>query len=268
MAAAQLAPYRIVAFNTAHASENKIHDDATARRFGFSGGLVPGVDVYGYMTHMPVEHWGRSWLERGTADCRLYKPVYHGDEAVVTATGASGSLEITLESRGARCATGIAGLPSVAPSPPDVAAFRAVPQRRDRAPADERSVAVGTWLGLDPYPVTREMAEQYLAASSETAPIYAAENLVHPREILRACNFVLSRNVLFGPWIHTGSRIQNYAAVPVGALLSARAVVTANLERKGHQFVEIDALVLSNDERPVARVAHVAIYRLRQAQTA
>src|SRR5579885_2613473 len=167
MAAAQLAPYRVVAFNTAHASENKIHDDATARRFGFSGGLVPGVDVYGYMTHMPVEHWGRSWLERGTADCRLYKPVYHGDEAVVTATGASGSLEITLESRGARCATGIAGLPSVAPSPPDVAAFRAVPQRRDRAPADERSVAVGTWLGLDPYPVTREMAEQYLAASSE-----------------------------------------------------------------------------------------------------
>ena len=35
-------------------SSLKIHDDATARRFGFGGGLVPGVDVYGYMTHLPV----------------------------------------------------------------------------------------------------------------------------------------------------------------------------------------------------------------------
>ena len=46
-AASPLEPYRVVAFNTAHDSENKIHDDATARRFGFGGGLVPGVDVYG-----------------------------------------------------------------------------------------------------------------------------------------------------------------------------------------------------------------------------
>ena len=37
-----LEPYRVSAHNTAQASENKIHDDATARRFGFSGGLVGG----------------------------------------------------------------------------------------------------------------------------------------------------------------------------------------------------------------------------------
>ena len=54
ISAAALAPYRVSAYNTAHDSENKIHDDATARRFGFGGGLVPGVDVYGYITHMPV----------------------------------------------------------------------------------------------------------------------------------------------------------------------------------------------------------------------
>ena len=45
------APYRVRAFNTAVASENKIHDDTVARRYGFSGGLVPGVEVYAYMTH-------------------------------------------------------------------------------------------------------------------------------------------------------------------------------------------------------------------------
>src|SRR5205085_6049072 len=105
MTALPLAPYRVSAFNTAHDSENKIHDDATARRFGFSGGLVPGVDVYGYMSHMPVERWGRAWLERGTVECRFLKPVYDGDIATVTARDDNGVLEITVESRGEVCAS-------------------------------------------------------------------------------------------------------------------------------------------------------------------
>ena len=46
--------YRVSAYNTSKLSENKIHDDAVARKFGFSGGLVPGVDVMAYMMHLPV----------------------------------------------------------------------------------------------------------------------------------------------------------------------------------------------------------------------
>src|SRR5579875_2808487 len=75
--------YTVKAFNTASLSDNKIHDDVVARRFGFAGGLVPGVDVYGYMTHLPVRRWGRLWLERGTAECRFLKPVYDGDIVTV-----------------------------------------------------------------------------------------------------------------------------------------------------------------------------------------
>src|SRR6266581_3500553 len=100
MTAAIIEPYRVAAFNTAHDSENKIHDDATARRFGFGGGLVPGVDVYGYMSHLPVMRWGRAWLDHGTAECRFFKPVYDGDTATVTAILRDGGLEITVESRG------------------------------------------------------------------------------------------------------------------------------------------------------------------------
>src|ERR1700686_4891127 len=91
-----LGPYRVSAYNTAHDSENKIHDDAVARRFGFGGGLVPGVDVYGYMTHLPVLRWGRAWLERGTNECRFFRPVYDGDTACVTASESDGGLEISV----------------------------------------------------------------------------------------------------------------------------------------------------------------------------
>jgi hypothetical protein len=268
MTAEPLKPYRVAACNTAHDSENKIHDDATARRFGFGGGLVPGVDVYGYMSHLPVMRWGRAWLERGVAECRFLKPVYDGDMTTVTATENGTGLEISVESRGELCATGRATLPAAESVPPDLSDFRQVPQRPERPPADERSLAEGTWLGIDPYPVTPEMAARYLADSHESATIYAEEGLIHPRDVLRSCNFVLSRNVVFGPWVHTGSRIQHLAAARVGDALSVRARVTGNYEKKGHHFVDIDALVLANRTTPIARIAHTAIYRLRQAAAA
>ena len=267
MSAALLEPYRVSAFNTAHDSENKIHDDATAKRFGFGGGLVPGVDVYGYMSHLPVMRWGRAWLERGTAECRFYKPVYDGDPAIVTATETDGALDITVESRGIVCASGRSTLPDAAPVI-SLDAFRPVPQRGERPPADEASLPVDAWLGLDPYPVTAEMAAQYLADSHESAPIYAAQRLLHPRDVLRSCNFVLSRNVLLGPWIHTASRVQNLRAASVGDTLSVRAHITGNYDHKGHRFVELDAVVIANGSTPVAHVTHTAIYRLRQAAAA
>src|SRR5207248_9678197 len=61
----RLEPYRVQAFNTAKLSENKMHDDTVAKRFGFSGGLVPGVDVMAYMMQLPVTKWGRAVLAQG-----------------------------------------------------------------------------------------------------------------------------------------------------------------------------------------------------------
>src|SRR5215475_4070341 len=103
--------YSVQAFNTAKASENKIHDDEVAKKFGFGGGLVPGAIVYAYMTHLPIERWGQAWLERGTAECRFSKPVYDGDQVTVTATERDGVLDIRLECRGVVCASGLAALP-------------------------------------------------------------------------------------------------------------------------------------------------------------
>src|ERR1700730_3808017 len=71
----RLEAYRVQAYNTAKQSENKMHDDTVAKRFGFSGGLVPGVDVMAYMMHLPVAKWGRAFLERGLIEARFVKPV-------------------------------------------------------------------------------------------------------------------------------------------------------------------------------------------------
>src|ERR1700755_3531380 len=81
----RLETYRVAAYNTAKLSENKMHDDTVARRFGFSGGLVRGVDVRPYMMPQPVAKWGRAFLERGLIEARFVKPVYDGEIADVTA---------------------------------------------------------------------------------------------------------------------------------------------------------------------------------------
>ena len=138
MSVAELDPYRVKAFNTAKASENKIHDDAVARRFGFGGGLVPGVDVYAYMAHQPVARWGRAWLERGTAECRFQKPVYDGDIATVTASATTEGLELRVESHGEICATGRASLPDRPLPPPERFPEPPLPPA-DRPPASVRS---------------------------------------------------------------------------------------------------------------------------------
>src|SRR5215469_9044616 len=102
--------YLVSAYNTAKQSENKMHDDTVARQFGFSGGLVPGVDVMAYMMHLPVAKWGRAFLERGLIEARLVKPVYDGENAELRAAENDGLLAINVESRGEICATGSASL--------------------------------------------------------------------------------------------------------------------------------------------------------------
>jgi len=262
------AAYQVEAFNTSKASENKIHDDAVARRFGFSGGLVPGVDVCGYMAHQPVARWGRAWLERGVAECRLLKPVYDGETATVTADETEDGLVLQVTSRGMLCATGTASLPDDAGPAPAVDSYRAPPSPpEDRPPADESSLAVGTALGLRPLLVTPDFAAGYLRDVRETDPIYLREGLVHPATIVRAGNWVLSHNVVLGPWMHVGSTVRHFGLARVGDEISARGRVTANYDHKGHRFVEVEVLAIANGATAVAHIAHTAIYRPRQVAT-
>lgn len=263
MSATAIAPYSVDAYNMSWDSENKIHDDAVAKRFGFSGGLVPGVDVYGYMTHQAIARWGRAWLAQGSGNCRFLKPVYDGKLATVLAADVPDGLEIEVRSEGVLCATGEAGLPPPV-SPPALDGFPATPVRPSRPPASQETLAEGTWLGIAPFLVSAEYSAKYLLDLREANPLYAEEGLVHPGIILRACNWAVSHNVVLGPWIHVGSKIQNFAAARVGDTLSVRARIERNYEHKGHRFVELDVLVLVGDTRPVARVAHTAIYLPRQ----
>ena len=122
----------------------------------------------------------------------------------------------------------------------------------------------GMLLGTAPLEITEARLGEYLAAVRETEPCYRDAGLAHPGLLLRLCNQALVHNVVLGPWIHVGSSVRNFAAARVGDTLTARARVTANEERKGHRIVELDVLLVAQDDRVLAAVAHTAIWRPRQ----
>jgi acyl dehydratase len=258
------AAYEVKAVNTAVSSDNKIHDDSIARQFGFQGGLVPGVEVYAYMAHMPVARWGRAWLESGQMDCRFLKPVYDGAVARVTATEENDRLALCVESAWTRCATGRAFSPSDQQPVPAVDALPAGAPPATRPKASEASLAPGRALGITPSTIDREMLCAYLDEISEADPIYLTEGLVHPGQILRLANMALVQNVLLGPWIHVGSKVRNHAAVHIEEQLTLRSKITSNAVSKGHAIVEFDAIVIAEGEKSVAEITHAAIWRPRQ----
>jgi acyl dehydratase len=266
-----LTEWQLQAHNTATASANKIHDDEIARRFGFGGGLVPGVDLYAYLTHPPAESWGLDWLERGTMQGRFLHPVYEGDAVRVLPVDHreddDGEL-VRLELRNDAdqvCATGEATLPRRAAAAPVLDAWPEVPEV-DMAPAaSPATLAVGTQFGLDAHGFHADRAGDYLDDVRETLSIYRDERVAHPGWLLRDANYVLSRNVRLGPWIHVESATEHHRLVKDGDVVSTRARVTAEWEHKGHRFVILDVAIVAAGEL-ASRVAHTAIYAPRQVR--
>lgn len=227
--------YRTRAVNTATESENKIHDDRVAAQYGFRGGLVPGVTVYGYMAVPLVEHVP-DWLERGWMNVRFLAPVYDGDEVVVRgAVAADGSIQLNVEER----AIATAAIQASVTPPTEHYPEKPLPKTRPAPSLD--NLIPGTVLGS----------------------VVEKLDLVEPRAVLQLSNEMLVRNFNLGPWIHVGSEIQNYCAVRSGDEISARGLIHERFERKGHEFVVIDVMLITNGDRLAQTVRHTAIYKPR-----
>jgi acyl dehydratase len=258
---------RITAFNSAEASENKMHDNTVARSYGFAGGLVTGVDVFADMAHMPVAAWGRDFLARGAMEARFLKPVYDGEEISIIADEQDGALALRVESRGEVCASGRATLPGTAPLI-DPHGYQAVRPAEPRAPADDACYPVGAWLGIAPEVWREDATSTYLGEVREDDPVYTTVGLCHPGMLQRMMNQVLIENAVLGPWIHVGSKMQMLAEAHLGDVLTVRAKVIDNYERKGHRFVELDALIIAGGDVPVAKCWHIAIWQPRRQAAA
>jgi len=264
--------YRVHARNTSADSENKIHDDATAASYGFRGGLVPGVTVYAYMTVPLVERFGLDWLERGSMQVKFHQPFYDGEEVIVRGEADTSAEPITVavtagREDGTACATALATVNDrsawlgearledypVAPLPP--IDERQIPSRGSLVPG----TVVGTLTETLSLPDTTTLSNL-----DERLAIYSgARAAAHPFTLLALANQILVRNYKLGPWIHTSSDLINWSGARDGDEISVRGRVADCFERKGHEFVVLDLLLIADRTRVVQQVRHTAIYRPR-----
>ncbi|MDT7570430.1 MAG: hypothetical protein QOE05_604 [Actinomycetota bacterium] len=245
-------PYAVLARNIEPASENRIHADDVAQQLGFSGALVPGVDVFAYVTAPLVTMWGPAWLAGGRIDVRFRRPVYDGEHVEVH--GPADELRL-VGPDGVVRAVGSAASPA-AQQPRRLLPATPAPATRVHTDALQRGP-----LGTVDIRVTADDNASYLDAIAEPHPYYRDEGVAHPAGLLRMVNLILMSNVELGPWIHTASDCRLLAPAWLPATLSVRGDVTELFERNGSSYVRYDALVLA-DETPVIDVAHTAIYRL------
>jgi acyl dehydratase len=266
-AANALPPYRLRAHNAATASENKIHDDEVARRHGFAGGLVPGITVFGYLTRPAVELWGQAWLERGTMAGRFRQPVYEGDDVTVEGAlvdGADATVELqAMNGAGDVCAVGTATLPAAPIALPAFTDYPLTPLLAERVPPTPEALAALGDLGTVEAGFHAGRADETLALVGDDLPLYRDLGVAHPTWLLYFANTLLASSVALGPWIHTASDIRNVGMLHDGQRLSARGRVASLSERKGHQLVDLDILMVADGTDPVMHVRHSAIYLLR-----
>lgn len=250
-------PHRFVA-HVIEEADNKIHDDDVARRFGFSGALVPGVELFARITTPLVATWGERWLRGGRVDVRFRRPVYDGEELFVELT--DDELAVLGPDGVARC-VGAAG---PAAERPDLSAL----VETSSVSGSAAELVLGPIADPTPGPFvsvhqagTVEENEWYLDAVGEPLTLYRERSWAHPGLLLRLVNTLLMQNVALGPWIHTASRCRFLGVAHLPALMAVHGRVTAIGRRGGHDEVRYDALVLADDE-PVLHVHHTALYRL------
>ncbi len=294
-------PLRIRAVNTAADSENKIHDDRIAAQYGFRGGLVPGVTVYGYLAAAVLDHFGDTCLNRGAMDVRFHQPVYEGDEAIVTLADheSPGRVRVNVAVNGAERASAVAWLPGTdethdqpAPTPE-----QRVPLPSDPAQAPKRRTPTRETLApgtvLTPLLQPLDLAQSRISAPLDPAVVVprngalqnAPARFAHPAVLLALANEIFVKNYEFGPWIHSSSEVRKFSAASDGEQIYTSAKVEDRFERKGHEFVVLNVVIAAlvdnaagigiapghvapaqpdlriDDLRIVERIRHTAIWR-------
>ncbi len=246
--------------------ENPIHSTAGGTEYGYRAALVGGVTVYGWAAPAIIEALGVSWLDHGWCELAFRRPTYPGDEMTARLTErADGTFELTMTNQeGARCLVGAAGLGD--------APWLGEMLTPDRLEAERRPESLPQ-LTLDNAPVGEDLRPQAVEVTAEQARRYASEQVVdehplfqgerpriHPGWIAARMSPFLHHSFEYTPSIHAQSHIQHLAPAFAGQTVTVAGRGVEVYERKGHQYIAADGLIIGEDGTWLARVRHTTIF--------
>lgn len=257
----EMAIHRATARNFSTETENRIHSDEVAAQFGFAGALVPGSAVFGHMTYPLVDTLGAGWLADFTADLRLFKPAYHGDELAIEYTRQDDEHTVRCHARGVLLAEllsrpladGGERATNAATAAPATA-----PDERPEIHWDNVEVGVGfplwTWA-------PDALANAEAAAQVEDDLACYREGVVHPHAILNAANRAFTRRYRLPAWIHVSSALRFHRQLRVGDRIEVRTVPSRKWQRKNYQFVDLE-MAFAVDGNVATQITHTSIFHI------
>ena len=256
-----------IARNPPGASDNLIHDDMEAQKYGYKGALVPGVTLYAYMTQLILPVLGEQWLQSGYATLRCLRPVYEGD-ALTCVLDAFATTSDTLT---VRCLTASGAVAA------DMTATLLAPERPPMSTvATDAPASPLPLLTPATVPLHQPLSTLVVHLGGDEASAYARETYDESPLLLGVTGKqaaapgwlagrqarTLRHNFRYGPSIHTASRIWHLAAGPVPAEYQTGGEIVETFERNGHHYLVFNALTRA-DGRPVCHILHTVIYQVR-----
>lgn len=268
-----------VAFNQDPDSDNQIHGDDLAQRYGFEGGLVPGVTISAYLAHPAVEAWGLEFLSRGRLHVTVTSPLYDGEEfTVVIDEQTPDSYRATLLRAGGTATDGTVSAnaqASLIQAPPAAPQRRGDPIVEDGFRGPDSSDAVWRTLQNSGCHAQRfrwrpeHMMGTYLLDRDLLPDLHrGADARANTAYVLWISNWIAATNVSMNPWVHLQTTSQNFAPIPADTRIVAEMAVTDVFERRGHGFFDACVnLFAEDDDRCLTSIDLRAIHRLRGADS-
>jgi acyl dehydratase len=251
-----------VARNFAEASENKIHSDDIARRFGFTSALVPGVTVFGHLAWPLTQRLGASWLQGSWVTTRFIKPAYHA-ETISLLDRETGEDSFAVDCK--NLADVLLATLECTLEEPQPAADPHAQLGGAQGPADRVEISWDTVHVDEPFAMylwkpDETLNREYAARVADDTELFR-QGVLHPHAILSQANQVLVRRFVMPAWIHTGSEVRFRRLLRVGDAIEVRAVPLEKWERKGHQFIRLYVAYVVGGE-VATEIWHTAIFRV------
>lgn len=251
---------------------NRIHTNAGAREYGFSGAFVGGVTLYGWCVPTIIEALGERWLEDGWVNMRFRRPVYPGArlQVRVSAPHDGGSHDFqAVQEDGEAAITGAVGLGPAA----WLSDLRETPFSPPQPTPAQRPVLTladaPVGRPLRSYQYGRQTPEPEFSAAAHsglTELETSAGPVIHPATMARQMISLLAGSYEYGkPSIHAESHIQHLGRVPADSDVVLCGTFVTAYERNGHHYAVIDADLYTLSGERLARLRHTNIFRVRRA---
>ena len=251
--------YQVTAQNFSESSENKIHGDEMAKKFGFKGALVPGVAVYGHLCWPLVNQHGSNWLDESVDSLRLISPAYQGDGLIVSLSKADTIHTVDCHNVDGELLAQVTSENQV-PEPEFLELLNGNSYKPSgRVEINWETVNEGEVYAPWEVTITPEMDHKYASEVADEQEIYA--EFAHPHLLLSLANNALMSEYIMPTWIHVSSETRRRAALKVGDTINVRAVTLDKWQKKGHEFIRT-WVTYWRDDKMTTDILHTAIFKI------